>query len=54
MSSAPINPSQPKDQKAVLRTPLPGPKSAALRQREDELAAPGLQSYAVRAGIAVD
>jgi 4-aminobutyrate aminotransferase/(S)-3-amino-2-methylpropionate transaminase len=53
MSAAPINPSQPKDQKAVLRTPLPGPKSAVLRAREDELAAPGLQSYAVRAGIAV-
>ena len=53
MSPPAINPSQPKDQKAVLRTPLPGPKSAALRAREDELAAPGLQSYAVRAGIAV-
>jgi 4-aminobutyrate aminotransferase / (S)-3-amino-2-methylpropionate transaminase / 5-aminovalerate transaminase len=50
---SPINPSQPKDQKAALKTALPGPKSAALRAREDELAAPGLQSYAVRAGIAV-
>src|SRR4051812_45366825 len=48
-----INPTQPKDQRPVLRTPIPGPKSRALRAREDELVAPGLQSYAVRAGIAV-
>jgi 4-aminobutyrate aminotransferase-like enzyme len=53
MSAAPINPSQPKNQNASLKTPLPGPLSAALRAREDQLAAPGLQSYAVRAGIAV-
>jgi 4-aminobutyrate aminotransferase/(S)-3-amino-2-methylpropionate transaminase len=53
MSNPPINPTQPKDQRPVLRTPVPGPKSRALRAREDELVAPGLQSYAVRAGIAV-
>lgn len=33
---------------------VPGPKSRALRAREDELLAPGLQGYAVRAGIAVE
>jgi 4-aminobutyrate aminotransferase/(S)-3-amino-2-methylpropionate transaminase len=53
MTTRPINPTQPKNQKAVLKTSLPGPKSAELRAREDALAAPGLQSYAVRAGIAV-
>ncbi|HET6148090.1 MAG TPA: aspartate aminotransferase family protein [Polyangia bacterium] len=45
---------QPKDQKAVLRTSVPGPESSALRAREDAHAAPGLQSYAVMAGIVVD
>jgi 4-aminobutyrate aminotransferase-like enzyme len=45
---------QPQNQKAVLRTPVPGPESAALRAREDAHAAPGLQSYAVMAGIVVD
>jgi 4-aminobutyrate aminotransferase/(S)-3-amino-2-methylpropionate transaminase len=53
MSKPAINPTQPKDQRPSLRTPIPGPKSRALRAREDELVAPGLQSYAVRAGIAV-
>ncbi len=43
-----------KDQKVHLRTVVPGPKSAALRAREDAFIAPGLQGYAVMAGIAVD
>jgi 4-aminobutyrate aminotransferase / (S)-3-amino-2-methylpropionate transaminase / 5-aminovalerate transaminase len=46
--------SAPSDQKVHLKTPIPGPKSAALRAREDAHLAPGLQSYAVMAGIAVD
>jgi 4-aminobutyrate aminotransferase/(S)-3-amino-2-methylpropionate transaminase len=45
---------QPKNQKAALRTAVPGPESMALRAREDVHAAPGLQSYAVMAGIVVD
>src|SRR5438309_4020797 len=49
-----MNPSQPKDQKAVIRTAIPGPKSAALRAREDAHMAPGMQGYAVMAGIVVD
>ena len=51
--SAIINPSQPKDQRAQLRGPVPGPKSQGLRRREDAHMAPGLQGYAVMAGIAV-
>ncbi|HEX2657027.1 MAG TPA: aminotransferase class III-fold pyridoxal phosphate-dependent enzyme, partial [Polyangia bacterium] len=47
------NPSQPKDQRAHLRTAVPGPKSRELRAREDAHVAPGLQGYAVMAGIAV-
>ena len=50
----PINPSQPKAQRAVLRSPIPGPRSRELRQREDAHMAPGLQGYAVMAGIVVD
>jgi len=49
----PRNPSQPKDQRAVLKTAIPGPKSRGLRAREDAHIAPGLQGYAVMAGIAV-
>jgi 4-aminobutyrate aminotransferase-like enzyme len=45
---------QPKNQKAVLRTAVPGPHSTALRAREDAHAAPGLQNYAVMAGIVVE
>jgi len=48
------NPTQPKDQRANIRTAVPGPESRALRAREDAHAAPGLQSYAVMAGIVVD
>jgi 4-aminobutyrate aminotransferase-like enzyme len=49
-----MNPSQPKDQRAAIRTEVPGPASRALRAREDAHAAPGLQGYAVMAGIAVE
>lgn len=45
---------QPKNQKADLKTEIPGPKSRALRAREDKYVAPGLQRYAVMAGIVVD
>jgi 4-aminobutyrate aminotransferase-like enzyme len=45
---------QPKNQRAALRTAVPGPESAALRAREEAHAAPGLQNYAVMAGIVVD
>jgi 4-aminobutyrate aminotransferase-like enzyme len=44
----------PRNQTARLLTPIPGPKSRALREREDAHIAPGLQGYAVMAGIAVD
>lgn len=47
-------PSHPIDQRAALRTPVPGPRSAALRAREDEHLAPGIQGYAVMAGVAVE
>src|SRR5258708_34906170 len=49
-----MNPSQPKDQKAAVKTEVPGPASRALRAREDAHMAPGLQGYAVAAGIVVD
>ena len=48
------SPSQPKDQKIRLRTVVPGEKSRALRAREDQHIAPGLQSYAVTSGVVVD
>ena len=51
--SAIINPSQPKNQHAQLVGPVPGPRSQELRRREDAHMAPGLQGYAVKAGIAV-
>jgi 4-aminobutyrate aminotransferase-like enzyme len=44
---------QPKRQRPVVRTSIPGPKSRALRAREDEHLAPGLQGFAQYAGIAV-
>ena len=46
--------SAPRDQKVHLQTAVPGPKSRALREREDAHIAPGLQGYAVMAGVAVD
>jgi 4-aminobutyrate aminotransferase-like enzyme len=45
---------QPTNQQAQLRTEIPGPRSKALRAREDAHAAPGLQGYAVMAGIVVE
>ena len=49
-----MNTSQPKNQKAKIVTAIPGPESRALRAREDEHIAPGLQGYAVMAGIVVE
>src|SRR5277367_639880 len=46
--------SAPKDQKVHLKTAVPGPKSRALREREDAHIAPGAQGYAIMAGVAVD
>lgn len=43
-----------KDQKVHLRTVVPGPKSRALFAREQAHMAPGLQGYALMAGIVVD
>jgi 4-aminobutyrate aminotransferase-like enzyme len=51
--SSTINPTQPKNQRAQLVTAVPGPKSQELRRREDAHMAPGLQGYAVMAGIVV-
>jgi 4-aminobutyrate aminotransferase-like enzyme len=48
-----MNPTQPKNQLAKIDTEVPGPKSKALRAREDAHIAPGLQGYALMAGIAV-
>lgn len=48
-----MNPSQPKNQKPTITTSVPGPQSKALRAREDAHLAPGLQGYALMAGIAV-
>ena len=45
---------QPANQNTSLTTAIPGPKSTALRQREDEHLAPGAQGYALMAGIVVD
>jgi 4-aminobutyrate aminotransferase / (S)-3-amino-2-methylpropionate transaminase / 5-aminovalerate transaminase len=44
----------PHDQKVHLKTVVPGPRSVALRAREDAHIAPGLQGYAVMAGLVVD
>jgi len=49
-----MNESQPKDQRARLVTAVPGPESRSLRTREDAHMAPGLQGYAVMAGIVVE
>ncbi len=46
--------SHPKDQRVHLKVLPPGPKSRALREREDAHLAPGLQGYAIMAGIVVD
>src|SRR5919198_4836563 len=44
---------QPKNQKPSIKTAIPGPQSQKLRKREDEHLAPGLQNFALLAGIAV-
>ncbi|MBC8132056.1 MAG: aminotransferase class III-fold pyridoxal phosphate-dependent enzyme, partial [Deltaproteobacteria bacterium] len=49
-----VNSSQPKDQRVALRTAIPGPVSRELRAREDAHMAPGIQGYAVMAGIVVE
>ena len=46
--------SQPRNQKINLKTPIPGPHSRVLREKENQYLAPGLQSFAVMAGIVVD
>ena len=48
-----MNQSQPKNQTRDIKTAVPGPGSRALREREDAHVAPGLQGYAVMAGIVV-
>jgi 4-aminobutyrate aminotransferase / (S)-3-amino-2-methylpropionate transaminase / 5-aminovalerate transaminase len=45
---------QPANQNRSLVTEVPGPKSAAMRAREDAHIAPGAQGYALAAGIVVD
>src|ERR1700760_956499 len=49
-----INPSQPKNQKVSLKTEVPGPKSKEFRVREEKYLAPGLQGFALMAGITVE
>ena len=44
---------QPKNQKPAIKTAIPGPRSRGLRSREDKHLAPGLQNFALLAGIAV-
>ncbi len=45
---------QPANQNASIKTAVPGPKSQALRAREDAHLAPGAQGYALSAGVVVD
>src|SRR4051812_17377919 len=45
---------QPSNQNRSIQTAVPGPKSAALRAREDGHLAPGAQGYALMAGVVVD
>ena len=45
---------QPVNQNRDLKTAIPGPKSTALRTREDAHLAPGAQGYALMAGIAIE
>lgn len=44
---------QPRNQKPFIKTAIPGPQSQELRKREDEHLAPGLQNFALLAGIVV-
>src|SRR5262252_4208964 len=45
---------QPANQNRRLVTAIPGPRSQALRAREDAHLAPGAQGYALAAGVVVD
>jgi 4-aminobutyrate aminotransferase-like enzyme len=45
---------QPANQNRCLVTAVPGPRSCALREREDAHLAPGAQGYALLAGVVVD
>jgi 4-aminobutyrate aminotransferase / (S)-3-amino-2-methylpropionate transaminase / 5-aminovalerate transaminase len=47
-------PSHPPNQGAHIETAVPGPRSTELRRREEAHIAPGLQGYAVMAGIVID
>ena len=42
------------DGKVHLKTTIPGPRSVELRRREDAHLAPGVQGYAVMAGVAIE
>ncbi len=44
----------PKDQRPEIKTPIPGPKSRAIRAREEAYLAPGAQAYALMAGVVID
>jgi len=44
---------QPRRQKAQVKTSIPGPESQKLRAREEKNLAPGLQNFAIMAGIVV-
>lgn len=46
--------SQPTNQKPKITTQVPGPKSTRIREREDRVLSPGLQGFALMAGIVVD
>jgi 4-aminobutyrate aminotransferase / (S)-3-amino-2-methylpropionate transaminase / 5-aminovalerate transaminase len=46
--------SQPTHQTPILKTEVPGPKSREWREREDQHLSPGLQGFALMAGITVD
>ena len=45
---------QPRNQKINLKTLIPGPQSRNLRQKEEKFLAPGLQNFALMAGIVVE
>ena len=45
---------QPRNQKSSIITSIPGPKSRELRKKEDQFLAPGMQNFALLAGIVVD
>ena len=44
---------QPKNQQPSIKTAIPGPRSQELRKREDAHLAPGLQRFALMAGVVV-